>query len=149
MKNDYLADTGPVTYTIQSVVMDSANPETVADVTVVLTATDGSTNVRNTYFVYEDGSWLHRFSPAEYDLLASAPTATASASSSASASASATASSSPSASPKPSPNPSPNRNNNAPGHASHVPRGDCLNKGGTPVPPGTDGDGDNDGCANE
>ena len=53
-KYAYLADTGAVTYTIQSVVMDSAYPDTVADVTVVLTATDGSTNVRNTYFVYEE-----------------------------------------------------------------------------------------------
>jgi hypothetical protein len=67
-KNDYLADTGPVTYTIQSVVMDSSAPESVADVTEVLTATDGSTNVRNTYFVYEDSAWKHRFSPEEYDL---------------------------------------------------------------------------------
>jgi hypothetical protein len=79
-KNDYLADTGAVTYTIQSVVMDSSAPETLANVTLVLTAADGSTNVRNTYWVYEDGSWLHRFSPEEYDLLASAPTASASAS---------------------------------------------------------------------
>ena len=79
-KNKYLADTGAVTYTIQSVEMDSSAPETFAYVTVVLTATDGSTNVRNTYFVYEDGSWLHRFSPEEYDLLASAPTASVSAS---------------------------------------------------------------------
>jgi hypothetical protein len=79
-KNDYLADTGAVTYTIQSVVMDSSAPETLANVTLVLTAADGSTNVRNTYWVYEDGSWLHRFSPEEYDLLASAPTASVSAS---------------------------------------------------------------------
>jgi hypothetical protein len=79
-KNEYLADTGAVSYTIQSVVMDSSAPETFAYVTVVLTATDGSNNVRNTYFVYEDGSWLHRFSPEEYDLLASAPTAGVSAS---------------------------------------------------------------------
>jgi hypothetical protein len=96
-KNDYLADTGTVTYTIQSVAMDPSAPETVASVTVVLTATDGSTNVRNTYWVYEDGSWLHRFSPEEYDLLASAPTANASASSSASASASASSAASSSA----------------------------------------------------
>lgn len=96
-KNDYLADTGPVTYTIQSVVMDSANPETVANVAVLLTTTDGSTSVRNTYFIYEDGSWLHRFGPEEYDLLASAPTGTSSASSSAVASPSAPSSSSASA----------------------------------------------------
>ena len=53
-KNDWLADTGPVTYTIQSVIMDSAYPQTVANVAVLLTTTDGSTNVRNTYFVYEN-----------------------------------------------------------------------------------------------
>ncbi len=93
-KNDYLADTGPVTYTIQSVVMDPSAPETVADVTVALTATDGSTNIRNTYFVYEDGAWKHRFSSAEYDLLASAQTGTSSASPSASASTSASSPSS-------------------------------------------------------
>jgi micrococcal nuclease len=81
-KNEYLANTGAVTYTIQSVVMDSAYPDTVANVTVVLTATDSSTNVRNTYWVYEGGSWLHRFSVEEYDLLASAPTAGASTSAS-------------------------------------------------------------------
>jgi hypothetical protein len=79
-KNEYLADTGAVTYTIQSVVMDSSAPETFAYVTVVLTAADGSTNARNTYFVYEGGAWLHRFSPEEYDLLASASTASVSAS---------------------------------------------------------------------
>ena len=78
-KNDYLADTGAVTYTIQSVAMDSSAPETLAYVTVVLTATDGSTNVRNTFFVYEDGVWKHRFSAEEYDLLAGAPVGTASA----------------------------------------------------------------------
>ncbi len=70
--------------------MDTSAPETVANVTVVLTSTDGSTNVRNTYWVYEGGSWLHRFSAEEYDLLASTPTGSSSASPSASASASAT-----------------------------------------------------------
>jgi hypothetical protein len=150
-KNDHLADTGAVTYTIQSVAMDSSAPETIADVTVVLTATDGSTNVRNTYFVYEDGSWLHSFSTEEYDLLASAPTATASASSTASASASATAPSSPSASP----DPSPNRNNNAPrrdapGNArSSGGGGGSCPQGGHWVGIDGPGDGDSDGCAGE
>jgi hypothetical protein len=93
-KNDHLADTGAVTYTIQSVVMDSSAPETLADVTVVLTATDGSTNVRNTYFVYEDGAWKHQFSAEEYDLLAGAPAGSASASASTSASSSSASASS-------------------------------------------------------
>jgi hypothetical protein len=158
-KNDYLADTGPVTYTIQSVVMDSAYPETVANVAVLLTTTDGSTSVRNTYFIYEDGSWLHRFSPEEYDLLASAPTGTSSASSSASvsasATASATASSSSSLSPNPSPNPSPNRNHNrrqpnVPGNAhSSSGGGDLCPQGGHWVGIDGPGDGDSDGCAGE
>jgi hypothetical protein len=165
-KNDYLADTGTVTYTIDSVVMDSAYPKTVANVAVVLTTTDGSASVRNTYYVYEDGSWLHRFSPEEYDLLASAPTATSSATSSASGSSSATASSSPTATPNPSPKPSPNRNDNAQrnghrragsgGAKPTAPRGggdiDCDEVNGPiHVPPGDPNnlDGDNDGLACE
>jgi hypothetical protein len=164
-KNDYLADTGAVTYTIESVVMDSAYPKTVADVAVVLTTTDGSTSVRNTYFVYENGLWLHRFSPEEYDLLASAPTASSSATSSASASSSATAPSSPTASPNSSPKPSPNRNDNVQrnghrraatgGTKPTAPRGggdiNCDEVAGpVRVPSGDpnnlDGDGDGFGC---
>ena len=164
-KTNYLADTGTVTYTIESVVMDSAYPETVADVTVVLTTTDGSTSVRNTYFVYENGSWLHRFTPEEYDLLASASTASSSATSSASASSSAMAPSSPTASPNSSPKPSPNRNDDAQrnGHRRAAtggtkptsPRGggdiNCDEVAGpVQVPPGDpnnlDGDGDGLGC---
>jgi len=132
-KNDYLADTGPVTYTIQSVVMDSSAPETVADVTVVLTATDGSTNVRNTHFVYEDGAWKHRFGPEEYDLLANAQTSTASATASASAPTSVSPSATPSA---------------FPSSGGDI---DCDQvQGPIPVPPGDpnnlDGDGDGLGC---
>lgn len=89
-KNEWLANTGPVTYTIQSVDMDSSSPESVANVAVLLTTTDGSTSIRNTYFVYEDGLWKHRFGPEEYDLLANAQTGT-SASSSAAASSSSSA----------------------------------------------------------
>ena len=37
-------------------------------VAVRLTYADGSTSIRNTYFVFEDGSWKHRFSQEEYDL---------------------------------------------------------------------------------
>src|SRR5215204_2392201 len=89
-KNESLADIGPVTYTIQSVDMDPSNPESVASVVVVVTSeTDGSTSTRNTYFVYEDGSWKHRFSSEEHDLFATAQTGTSSASSSGNSSASA------------------------------------------------------------
>jgi hypothetical protein len=67
-------------------------------------------------------------------------------------------SASPSASPSPAPNPAPNRNYSAPdpnvpgngsASASQMSADDCLNKGGHPVPPGSDGDGDGDGCAGE
>jgi hypothetical protein len=78
-KNYHLADTRAVASTIQSVVMDSSAPETLEDVSVVLTATDGSISVRNIYFVYEGGVCKHRFSAEEYDLLTGAPTGTASA----------------------------------------------------------------------
>lgn len=123
---------------------------------VVTSETDGSTSIRNTYFVYEDGSWKHRFGSDEYDLFANAQTGSASASSSASVSSSATASSSSSASPKPSPNPAPNRNRNynapnrnVPGNGSLMSPEDCISEGGHPVSPSTDGDGDGDGCAGE
>jgi hypothetical protein len=35
---------------------------------VSLTYEDGSTSICNIYFVYEDGSWRHRFSQEEYEL---------------------------------------------------------------------------------
>lgn len=147
-KNEWLADTGPVTYSIQSVNMDSSSPESVANVAVFLTTTDGSTSIRNTYFVYEDGVWKHRFGPEEYELLANAKTTTSSASSSASQSAST------SASPNPSPNPSPTRNNNAshpnvPGDASPSAGGGRCPQGGHWVGKDGPGDGDSDGCAGE
>jgi hypothetical protein len=78
-KNDWLADNGSATYTIQSVEMDDSD-EAIANVAVLLTFEDGSTTLRNTFFVYEDGSWKHRFGSEEYELFATAQTATASAS---------------------------------------------------------------------
>jgi hypothetical protein len=134
--------------------MDDSSPNTLANVTVLLTLEDGSTSIRNTFFVYEDGSWMHRFSAQEYEVLANAGSATASASSSASQSASA------SGSPNPSPNPSPDRNNNAPkpkmpGSGAAAPRGgsdiNCDQvEGPIRTPPGDpnnlDGDGDGWAC---
>ena len=78
-KNDWLADNGSATYTIQSIEIDGSD-ESIANVAVLLTFEDGSTDLRNTYFVFEDGSWRHRFGSEEYDLFATAQTATASAS---------------------------------------------------------------------
>jgi PKD repeat protein len=121
-----------------------------AEVHLTVISANGSTSERTTQFVLENGSWKHELTQAEYDLFADA-TATASATSTAS---SASHSASPSATPNPSPNPSPNRNNNAPnpnvpGNDSHMSAEDCISAGGTPVPAGTDGDGDDDGCAGE
>jgi hypothetical protein len=87
-KNEWLADAATVTYTIQSVDMDSSSPESVANVAVLLTYADGSTSTRTTYFVYEDGVWKHRFGAQEYELFANAQSASASANSSSSSSAS-------------------------------------------------------------
>jgi len=78
-KNDWLADNGSATYTIQSIEMDDSD-ESLANVAVLLTFGDGSTNLRNTFFVYEDGLWKHRFGSEEYELFATAATATSSAS---------------------------------------------------------------------
>lgn len=91
-KNDWLADNGSATYTIESIDMDGSSQESIANVVVLLTFGDGSTSVRNTYFVYEDGAWKHRFGSEEYELFATAQTATASATAGGSADASATAS---------------------------------------------------------
>lgn len=83
-KNDWLADNGSARYTIQSIEMEDSD-ESIANVAVLLTFEDGSTRLRNTYFVYEDGSWKHRFSSEEYELFATAQTATVSASAGSSA----------------------------------------------------------------
>jgi len=41
-----------------------------AEAALRLTGEDGSSSIRQTYFIYddEDGSWKHRFSQEEYDL---------------------------------------------------------------------------------
>src|SRR5215211_6319859 len=83
-KNEWGANTSPATFTVQYVQMDDSSPNTLANVTVLLTLEDGSTSIRDTFFVYEDGLWKHRFSAQEYEILANAKTAPASASSSAS-----------------------------------------------------------------
>ena len=64
---------------------DMVNDAT-AEVGLTVNLPDGSSDVRNTLFVYQDGEWKHELTQTEYDLFAGA-TDTASASSSASASA--------------------------------------------------------------
>ena len=100
-KNEWGANTSPATFTVQYVEMDDSSPHTLANVTVLLALEDGSTSIRNTYFVYEDGLWKHSFSAQEYEILANAGSATASASSSVSGDPSASGSNSVSDGPVP------------------------------------------------
>jgi hypothetical protein len=96
-KNQWFADNGSVTFDILSVNLDNSAPEPIADVSVGLNYGDGTPSTRLTYFVYEDGSWKHRFSEEEnnlymadtsYDDFVAAQGGDSSASASASASAS-------------------------------------------------------------
>lgn len=64
-KNQWLADNSPAIYHIDSVDLENTAREPTAEVAVRLTGEDGSTSIRNTYFVLEDGSWKHRFSQEE------------------------------------------------------------------------------------
>jgi hypothetical protein len=67
-KNQWFADNAPAIYHIESVELDDTSQEPLAEVSVRLTGEDGSSSVRTTYFVYEDGEWKHRFGQEEKDL---------------------------------------------------------------------------------
>ncbi len=67
-KNQWFADQGETIYHIEDVRPDGDSSQTVAEVDVRLTGEDGSSSVRTTYFVYEDGAWKHRFGQEETDL---------------------------------------------------------------------------------
>jgi hypothetical protein len=67
-RNQWFADNGSVTYDVLSVDVDTSSPKPIADVSVGLTYGDGTTSTRLTYFVYENGSWKHRFGEEENDL---------------------------------------------------------------------------------
>ncbi|PLS84354.1 MAG: hypothetical protein CYG60_18415 [Actinobacteria bacterium] len=67
-KNQWFASNGSVTYNILSVEPQDTSVEPVAEVSVQLTGEDGSSSVRTTYFVLEDGTWKHRFGQEEIDL---------------------------------------------------------------------------------
>lgn len=104
-KNQWFADNGSVSFDILSVDLDNSNAEPIADVSVGLDYGDGTSSTRLTYFVYENGSWKHRFGEEEnnlympnasYDEFVAAQGGASSASSQASASASSSASANPS-----------------------------------------------------
>ena len=67
-KNQWFVDNGTTIYHIESARPDGASPETLVEVDVRLTGEDGSSSVRTTYFVNEDGEWKHRFGQEETDL---------------------------------------------------------------------------------
>ncbi len=67
-KNQWFADNSPTIYNIESVELDQSSQKPLAEVEVRLTGEDGSSSIRNTQFVYEDGEWLHRFAQEEIDL---------------------------------------------------------------------------------
>jgi hypothetical protein len=67
-KNQWVADNEQLE--LSSLEIDTRMPPsgTTADVTVYRTFKDGSSLVRDTYFVYEDGAWKHRLSEEELAL---------------------------------------------------------------------------------
>ena len=70
-KNQYFADSGSVTYHILSAERRGGTQGPIVEVVLRLTYGDGSSSDRTTYFIYEDGSWKHRFSEEEDDLFMS------------------------------------------------------------------------------
>jgi serine/threonine protein kinase len=68
-KNQWFLENAPAIYHIESVDLDEASQEEpLAEVSLRLTGEDGSSSIRTTYFVHEDGEWKHRFGQEEMDL---------------------------------------------------------------------------------
>lgn len=66
-KNQYYWDLNPTVYDILSVVSVIGVELPTTEVAVRVTGQDGTSFVRTTYWVLEDGEWLHRFSQEEID----------------------------------------------------------------------------------
>lgn len=67
-KNQWFFDNGPVVYDIESAEPNDAFEQPTVEVAVRLTGEDGSSFVRTTYLVMENGEWKHRFGQEEIDL---------------------------------------------------------------------------------
>ncbi len=67
-KNQWFFDNAPAIYHIESATLDETSQEPLAEVSVRLTGEDGSSSIRITYFVNENGEWKHRFGQEEKDL---------------------------------------------------------------------------------
>ncbi|MGB3683540.1 MAG: hypothetical protein WA990_13770, partial [Rubrobacteraceae bacterium] len=57
----------PTVYDILSVELLSDSDEDITEVTVRVTGEDGTSFTRTTYWVLENGDWLHRFGQEEID----------------------------------------------------------------------------------
>lgn len=66
-KNQWLADNGEVIYSVDSVYQVGTSMEYFG-VALTLTFEGGTSATRETFFVYEDGEWKHRFGEEENDL---------------------------------------------------------------------------------
>jgi hypothetical protein len=66
-KNQWFADNESLELSSLNVNVDLSSSGTIAAVTVDRTFKDGTSIVRDTFFVYEDGSWKHRFGEGEID----------------------------------------------------------------------------------
>lgn len=67
-KNQWFADNGEVIYHVKSVERLGTSSGIVVGVKVRLTYGDGSSSMRDTYFVYEEGGWKHAFGKEERNL---------------------------------------------------------------------------------
>jgi hypothetical protein len=65
LKNQWFADTEGLELATMDVTVNGSASESVVSVNVYRTFTDGTTIDRETFFVFEDGVWKHRFSEEE------------------------------------------------------------------------------------
>lgn len=65
LRNQFLADNYPGELSSMRVAVTDITPDEPADVTVYRTFKSGGYNVRDTLFVYEDGTWKHRLTQDE------------------------------------------------------------------------------------
>ncbi|QIN79913.1 hypothetical protein GBA65_16820 [Rubrobacter marinus] len=68
LKNQWFADSEGLDLASVDVVVNGSASDPVVGVTVYRTFTDGTSIDRDTYFVFEEGDWKHRFSQEEIDI---------------------------------------------------------------------------------
>lgn len=68
LKNQWFRSKEPVIYNILSVEPQDTSGDPIAEASVQITGEDGSSSIRTTYFVLENGTWKHRFGEEETGL---------------------------------------------------------------------------------